>query len=537
LKVLRGDFFVFARSLVLSARVNLLTLVTLWSGLILVASPSWAVDAAKIIRATPSKKNLVLNIGEYDAVRAGDRYFFFGMPEAFQKQGRDLPTPYVGLGVCVKTYVNYSLWHMRELSNKPKVIADLIQTGKVLGFAPRELLLRSMGKVDVDVGTLVFTPMRLKAMRQGELISPRGNPIRMSILGDNFELEKNVLVKKENHPLYGAYTIATWKQGRGQFRNDQGLNMHEYFVKILTEKKDAKRIQADFNEKRLDQLLINFLEQADQGGWDVDKFLAENVKEQDLRKYERGVDWNDEKTVGEHFLEMEETKRQRRQRWDRIMQINPYWSQYMSDEELKKHVIDLDLQEDEKRRISYMREGAGHDFFFSLKRELLFLRKDYEEENFSYLLGYEYYLLQLSEFWEKFSLKLSGEKTNEHFVQQGQDMFVSGNTFLLSAIYYWEASPDKLKTWLPYVGAGLRYGKMDARILETGEAKTYYTSSLPSLMVGLKYRYGRHWGMYGEFQAERLELHLSRNDFASANLDQNMNLTRTTVSLGMSYVF
>jgi len=495
-----------------------------------------SMEGAKILQVSTSKKSMLLDLGYAEGVKDGDRAKFYLKDLS---EGLDSPKfLYVATGECIKVENKKSFWFLRKLKN-----FRFINEGKFL----------VMTRLSRDKRRPFITRRTLKA--QG-----RSKSQKYYQVSEDLGVPEDLIFEEADFSRGD-----TLKNTETLKRQDIEVNKRTPYIKLTDEyDNDFKQVRKSFStpegSEELDLKLIENIEQKRK--IEVFNSTTENSvgKYNNLKYglkgfYKGQIHDGSNIRPGIDGLNIWQTKRYEKKQnriispaaISRIKKKGPLWSKDMSDQQLRKYIVDSGIAEEIERQKRVLEEREGSEFNIrytsNLTENTTTEDPNLQSRDYGLSLSYEWHLVSTGQkFLKNFTIELEAERAISFYDVGGINARIQEGAFKGIVNWYFYRPPSSLYSYMPYLGIGIKRGNGH---LETGLLDNTYKVQLmavPTTHFGIKYRFKSGdekssemdigYGINFQLKYEKMRYNIS--DFLLDNIEPVFSGNQLRFSIGIN---
>lgn len=423
----------------------------------------------EVLGVTRSGQSMMLGFGSLEGIVAGQKAVFFSSDTIGKSQIME-----VANGEAVKVYPDYSLWYLSAIRE-----ASQIKQGIKLGMLSEVEANKGLRPLKKD-NRLVVLPKtdNDRTYREGEAADFPPSLARGPkdfVVGDTqvTQTEKSRTVDVEDPQFY------QWIDG--ELTEVDGFS-DKILFKVKSkypQKKQSEDVEASMRTMAFDSYVKSATQKSQEDMLDI------------------AVTGRDLPPAGGTFGNYVDTKRRGKEvtadALTRSKRHGPMWSAGMSDDELRRYIIDTGLAGEIRRREEVLNRRLDHELQFRYSQGLFSNATAVGEKEKmvpkALLFGYETYLQRISPLFNRLTFGAFFESGLGYYDNNGLNLRAEeyGARFDLS--YFPWRIPTEIKELIPFVSAGVKVGVATCENSNLDRPYMYQVMSMPVLSAGLKYRF------------------------------------------------
>lgn len=224
----------------------------------------------------------------------------------------------------------------------------------------------------------------------------------------------------------------------------------------------------------------------------------------------------------------------------------PLWSADLDDRQLRRYMLEAGMVEEKKRQEFALENRFMDELLFNFA----YVVQGNESSNptgnmaspYAISIGYEYHFMRIARALDPFTFSLFFEGGVDYYDVGGFNARGKEWSFLGNFNWYFLSLPSATEKLLGYVGVGFRYGETDLVANELSINYPYQISALPTLELGLKYRFptssttdGFGWGVnfYVNYLKTQLNVLVDLQDDIYSKIDDD----EVRLNVGLTFTF
>lgn len=448
------------------------------------ASPAIAqsMEGAKVLEVSSSRKSLLLNLGFAEGLRNGDRakLYLKNLDE-----GIDYPKfTYVAEGEVINVKNNVSYWFLRKIKNfqnlrKSKDLVIVRQSKDPRRPFITRRTLRVQGRADDQNYYQVSEDKGIPE----DLVFEEGDFFSSSKMKGTQSLKKQDIEMNRKRPYV-----------------DMGEEYDDEFDQIV----EGRLVPFDGGdeeliaeiEKKASEKVFDSTTKSSVGKFNDLKYGLQTLYKSQMRDPGTNAKQDIDSLNSRERAALEDQRRRKisPSTLARIKREGPRWSQDMTDEQLRKYLIESGIEEEVQRQKRALGEREGHEFTLryitNLSSNTTTEDPNFQGKDYFLAFSYEWHLFSTARMFKNFTLEFELERGISHYqIAEGINGRIAEGSLKGYLNWYFLNPPSSLHSYMPYLGIGYKRGN---GTLESAEFDTIYTVqqiAMPSAHLGLKYRF------------------------------------------------
>ncbi len=490
-------------------------------------------EQVKIERISSSGRSLIINRGSLEGLRVGQLARLYQDAEADGGELDEAAYPYVAEAEIIKVHRNYSFWLLREVA-----LESALRPGETL------LALRRTSPFG-------GTYRNRHTVRVG--LADGQNPDLVSDRAEEYIAEEGELVDTRSQGEQGEYHLQTqartaWQSQGAEFDEEYQAEHPVFFTGPARPPPHLDQLKSE-HEKALWRYTA-------QSSVDKVNRLPLGLKNyyNDFLQTARAVE--DSGTHSFSTPRRDSGKNGRRgMALEAIEQIESQgltFSADMNDEELRRFFVDSGIKAElERQRQVFFRKGGtevGFHYDSSLSQHAAGGESGEQGGGQSFSVGLEYPLGNSIAVLRDYSVRGSVFMGSNVYSVGVANAAFSELSWGVHGRWYFLNPPNSIKSLMPYVGAGWRWGQAAVAgsvPSSVPSSLNYFFLALPSVQLGAKYRfregdeeeYLRGFGLGLNIQIQYEKMTLRSLEVSREDIDTELNLNQLNLGFGVSLYF
>lgn len=494
-------------------------------------------EGAKVLAVSGSKKSILLDFGHEEGLKNGDRAKLYikdisgglSYPKVF----------YVGEGEAIKVKNKVSYWFLRKIKNfrllKKDQMLGMVRQGQDprRPFVTRRVLQVQGRKNEQDyyqVNSAEQPPEDLIFEEGDFVISNKVSPGK-ALKRSDIDLQRNALYLDLGEELDEEFDQVVRKKQVPNYDSDEEL---------------IKQIEKEKEDGVFDSASRKSVEKYNKLKYGLKGLYGQNL---------RGNDKNTPDTGFYNTRENDVLNDQEARKLDPVLvkkmdREGVRWSQSMSDENLRKALVQSGIREELQRQKRVLGEKKGSEFTLryitGLNDNTTQDDPNFQGKDYALSISYEWHLGRTLESLNYFTFEIEAERGISHYaIREDINGRVSEGSFKGCINWYLFRPPYSLFSYMPYVGIGFKSGNGDLESAEFDSTYSVQFSSVPYAHAGLKYRFqaGDEKDLalrvgYGiNFQLRYESISYTISDVVVDNIDTTFQTNNLKLGVGLNVYF
>lgn len=430
-------------------------------------------EGVKVLEVSVSKKSVVFDRGVLEGLRIGEKAKVFYLDKS---RGENNPR-YVAVAdaEAIKVHSNYSYWFLRNIENYALIEKDnkLVIMRESVDHR-REVRNRHIKKVGNSQNS------DKKNVPEDLVFFDRDHNVSAELVKTNKTTTKDTETHEQDD------WILTGSEFDDEFEQDKKIVHVGEFKKA----DKANNVKKAFKKNVHDSTIKGSVGKINSLKYGLKGFYHDGLRNNDTNIKEK----SDAVSMYEQEKENEKLRQFVSPRaLAKVKSEGPGFSSEMDDAQLRRFFINSGIERELKRQKRALNERAGHELNFrfasGMSKNSNSDDPNHQSNDYGINFGYEFHLYNTHESLENFTLEGVIDRTIGHYDLGGiNGRFLEGSFKGFINYYFWNP-PQKLYSYLPFIGIGYRRGNADVTSFSLDKDYNYTLVGFPSYRFGLKYRF------------------------------------------------
>lgn len=487
--------------------------------LLLVVSSAMAINEARLIRQSKSRRTALFNLGIHDGIKEGD---FAVIAKQIRSQDvSDLKVVPVAKARNIKINTDSSVWVLYHIYNQEL----LVENDKFQILA--ESVLLNGRRVPETSRVKVVSPKQDTSDRAKDALTDDRD--RLGKLKDKYPVAE-VLHDREDRidSDFELIDLEEWEKVKGK-----------RYRTALYRSPNRQEFRRTYRLETFQRLVANYLRKVNEPGFNYDSFYDYQMRWEFSNEFRKRSSLN---TEYENFIKDQTAQSNADAKLYRsLLEEGETWSEDFSDEELGTTLRSVSVLQEQERRdkaisrplrysisADYSRHGADTQNGKGNYRR---------EERFTFEVDLEFIPFIKHDRFERFTIFGGGRNNRNALEVSNLNANFNDYTFRIGSNWYPFKAPYLIETPLIFIGTFFRTGYGNIEVPEISQKANYTVYSLPAFHAGVKYMFRSHFSARAIASIETLSLERYEANQYAAAMPQNRKLFESKIGVGLGYSF